>query len=172
MLPVRELHRRYFFETSLLIALGILGAVVLDIPMPAQYGAEKSHLNIGRVLFEFPWRLLVGFLRRLWLRKILYSLTMEALLGISGLILILGGGVFGVLKYIHFAIIMNSPAPAGTVMTAALPVFLGFQLLLNAILLDIQAVPLVPLCDPMEGESGPLQYPRESENKGTSEVPR
>jgi dolichol-phosphate mannosyltransferase len=172
MLPAGKVHRRYFFETSLLIALGILGAVVLDIPMPAQYGLEKSNLKISRVLFEFPWKLAAGFLQRLWLRKILYSLTMEAILGISGLFLILGGGVFGVVEFIRYALIRNAPAPAGTVMTAALPLFLGFQMILNAMLLDIQSVPSVPLCGRMDRESVLLTNSEELENKESSGGPR
>lgn len=163
LLPVQIIHRRYFFETSLLIALGILGAVVLDIPMPAQYGTEKSNLKISRVLFEFPWRLAAGFFRRLWLRKIIYSLTMEAILGIAGLFLIVAGGVFGIVEFIHYALVMNSPAPAGTVMTAALPVFLGFQMILNAVLLDIQSVPSVPLCGRLDDGDAARRRPREVE---------
>ena len=147
MLPLEIIHRRYFFESSMLIALGILGAVVLDIPMHARYGIEKSNLRIGLVLFKFPLHLTIGFVRRILLRKILYSLTMEAILSIFGVILIMAGTVFGVVEFVNYAIIQRTPAPAGAVMTAALPVFLGFQMLMNAILLDIQSVPSVPLCD-------------------------
>lgn len=147
LLPAKLLSRRFFFETSLLIALGILGAVVLDVPIPARYGAQKSSLHIGRILIEFPPRLLLGFLRRLWERKILYTLTIEALLTVFGAGLVGGGVIFGLIEFTHYAIILRTPAPAGTVMTAALPIFLGFQMLLNAILLDIQAVPQKPYCE-------------------------
>jgi hypothetical protein len=141
------IHRRYFFESSLLITLGILGAVVVDVPMAARYGGEKSNLHIRRALIEFPARLTAGLIRRLWLRKILFSLTMEAVLGSIGLALILVGSIFGTAEFIRYAIVEHLPAPAGTVMAAALPVFLGFQMVMNAILLDIQSVPLVPLCE-------------------------
>jgi glycosyltransferase involved in cell wall biosynthesis len=147
MLPARMIHRRYFFESSLLITLGILGAVVVDVPMAARYGGEKSNLHIRRALIEFPARLTAGLIRRLWLRKILFSLTMEAVLGSFGVFLIFAGAIFGLVEFIRYAIIENLPAPAGTVMTAALPVFLGFQMVMNAILLDIQSVPVTPLCE-------------------------
>src|ERR1700730_15754591 len=65
MLPPGIVHRRYFFESSMLIALGLVGAVVLDIPMSARYGTEKSNLSITKVLFEFPLRLTAGFIRRI-----------------------------------------------------------------------------------------------------------
>lgn len=146
-LPKEYISQGYFFENSMLIAAGIQRAVVLDIPVKARYGTEKSNLNITRVMFQFPIHLVIGFLRRVWLRKILYSLTMEAILGIFGAILIMAGAIFGIGKFIDYAIIKNVPAPAGTVMVAALPIFLGFQMLMNAIILDIQSVPSVPLCD-------------------------
>ncbi len=79
LLPFELVHPRYFFESSMLIALRVLRAVVLDVPMDARYRGEKSNLNPVRILIEFPWQLLVGFMRRIWLTKILYSLTIEAL---------------------------------------------------------------------------------------------
>jgi len=147
MLPSKMIYPRYFFESSLLIALGILGAVVLDVPMEARYGTEKSMLRISQAIFEFPWQLALGFLRRLWFKKILYSLTMEAILGISGFILFCLGFIFGLTEFIHYAINLKVAAPSGTVMTAALPILLGFQMMMNAILLDIQSVPSVPMCE-------------------------
>jgi dolichol-phosphate mannosyltransferase len=146
-LPTKYISQGYFFENSMLIAAGIQRAVVLDIPIKARYGTEKSNLNITRVLFQFPIHLIIGFLRRIWLRKILYSLTMEAILGIFGILLIMIGAIFGISKFIDYAVIQSVPAPAGTVMVAALPIFLGFQMLMNAIILDIQSVPSTPLCD-------------------------
>jgi glycosyltransferase involved in cell wall biosynthesis len=154
-LPVESIHRRYFFESSMLIALGTLAAVVCDVPMPARYGSEESHLRIGNVLFEFPWELARGFVRRVWLRKFLYSLTMEAILGGLGLLLMLAGTIFGVIELVHYNFIRGILAPSGTVMTAALPVLLGFQMIMNALLLDIQSVPTIPLCEEVVFKSKP-----------------
>ena len=86
----------------------------------------------------------------------MYSLTMEAVLGVIGCILILAGTIFGTVEFVRHAIIENIAAPAGTVMTAALPIFLGFQMVINALLLDIQSVPVVPLCERFE-----VKYPGE-----------
>jgi dolichol-phosphate mannosyltransferase len=147
MLPKKLIHQRYFFESSMLIALGILGVVVVDVPMVARYGNEKSNLRISKAIIEFPLRLAAGFIRRVWLRKILYSLAMEAILGGFGALLVIGGTIFGLIEFAKYALIEKIPAPAGTVMTAALPVFLGFQMIMNAILLDIQSVPSLPLCE-------------------------
>src|SRR4030095_16338280 len=56
-LPLQKIHRSYFFETSMLSQLYLLGAMVQDVPMPARYGTEASSLSIKRVLGEFPRRL-------------------------------------------------------------------------------------------------------------------
>jgi glycosyltransferase involved in cell wall biosynthesis len=147
MLPHKWIHRRYFFESSLLIALGILGAVVIDVPIAARYGLERSNLRIAPTLFEFPLQLGRGILRRIWYRKIIYSLTMEAVLGIFGTLLFCAGLAYGLFGFIKFSVNQQTSAPAGVVMGAALLILLGLQMILNAILLDIQSVPTNPLCE-------------------------
>lgn len=150
ILPVNWIHRRFFFESSMLIALGIMGAVVLDVPIPARYGMEKSNLRIGQTLFEFPIRLTIGLIRRIWVRKILYSLTMEALLAIFGVLFFLAGLGYGLYEFTQFTLIRGEPASPGIVMGAALLMLFGFQMVLNAILLDIQSLPDSPLCERWE----------------------
>jgi len=157
----RELvHPRYFFETSLLIALSLLKAVVLDVPMTARYGDETSSLSSWRVAREFPPLLLAGFLRRVWTIKIVLSLTLEAIFGFFGLVLILFGGIFGALKYYHFVFVAQAPSPAGTVMVAALPIIIGFQLLIAAVVLDVVSAPTRPVCGPWQpgAEPGRLDH--------------
>ena len=53
-LPLDKLDRRYFFETSMLANLYLLGALVMDVPIPARYRNETSNLSIRRTLIEFP----------------------------------------------------------------------------------------------------------------------
>lgn len=66
-LDLKRLHPRYFFESSMLVLLGALGAVVRDIAIPARYGSERSHLSIGHTLPVFPWLCLCYDVRRiLW----------------------------------------------------------------------------------------------------------
>lgn len=146
LIPVRMIGKRYYFESSMLITLGMIGAVVTDIPMPAVYGQEHSHLKIVPILFEFPIRMAIGMLRRFWLRKVMYSLALEALLAAVGLLLILAGLGYGSINFWKYAIQLGVPAPSGTVMASALPILLGFQMVLNAVLLDIQSLPKIPLC--------------------------
>ena len=147
-LPLEKVDNTYYFETSMLGNLYLLGAVVRDVPMPARYQSEVSNLLIHRVLFEFPWKLFVTFLRRMWLKNFLYDFTMTSVYLLTGLPLLLFGLIFGIVKWIQYAN-LNVPAPTGTVMLAALPVLLGIQFLLSAIELDLRSVPKEPLSPPL-----------------------
>jgi glycosyltransferase involved in cell wall biosynthesis len=68
-MPVDRVDRGYFFEISMLSNLYLLGAVVKEIATPARYAGEVSHLSIPRVMAEFPGRLFLVFMRRLWRRR-------------------------------------------------------------------------------------------------------
>jgi len=148
-LPLEKIDRRYFFETSMLANLYLLGAVVMDIPLPARYGNETSNLSIRRALFEFPLKLLVTFLRRILLKYYLYDFSMMSLYLLIGVPLLLFGGIFGAVKWIEYAS-ANIPAPTGTVMLPTLSVILGIQILLSAIEIDMNAAPRQPLTGALE----------------------
>ena len=161
LLPFDMLHNRFFFESSLLIALRIIRAVVLDIPMDARYGLEKSNIRLMRVLIEFPYELTKGFLRRVWLTKILYSLTIEAILGLSGMFFILLSVLFAIVKLYQKFILAKLVLSSEMLLLIALPLMLGFQMLMNAALLDIQSVPTNPLCERIVLNGGSF-YDRET----------
>ena len=57
LLDLDRLSRRYFFENDMLINLNILNFRVKDVPLPAQYGDERSSLRIKRILVTFPFYL-------------------------------------------------------------------------------------------------------------------
>ena len=139
-----NIHPRYFFESSLLIELNILGAVAVDVPIPAQYGDETSALSSLQSLFEFPLHLLKGFIRRIFWQYFLYNFTLVSLFIILGVLLTLLGSIWGLYHW-YISIISQKVASTGTVMLAVLPVIMGFQLLLQAIGLDIQNVPKFPI---------------------------
>jgi hypothetical protein len=61
-----------------------------------------------------------------------------------GLLLMTLGSLWG-MYYWYISIAYGLIATTGTVMLAALPIILGFQLLLQAIVLDIHNVPTVPI---------------------------
>jgi glycosyltransferase involved in cell wall biosynthesis len=143
-LPLRNLHPRYFFESSMLIRLKRLGAVVEDVPIPSRYGHELSSLNIGRALFEFPWLLLRQGARRILWQYFVADFNAVSLFLVCGIPLVTFGVLFGLYHWIE-SYLTKHLTPTGTVMLVALPLILGFQFLLQALVLDVQNTPRRPL---------------------------
>ncbi|RPJ28241.1 MAG: glycosyltransferase family 2 protein [Chloroflexi bacterium] len=147
-LPLEQVDRTYYFETSMLANLYLIGAVVKDVPMPARYQGEISNLLIHRILFEFPQKLIATFMRRIVLKNFIYDFSMASIYLLTGLPLLIFGLTFGIYKWIHYAS-LGIPAPTGTVMLPTLSVLLGIQLLLSAIEIDLRSVPREPLSNPL-----------------------
>lgn len=143
-LPLERVDNSYFFETSMLANLYLIGAVVRDVPMPARYRGETSSLSVRRTLLEFPLKLLRTFLRRILLKNLIYDFSMESVYLLAGLPLLLFGLVFGGIKWVSYAS-QGIPAPTGTVMLPTLSVLLGIQFLIAAIEIDIRSTPKEPL---------------------------
>jgi len=139
-LPLNRVADRYFFETSMLVRLNVLNACVMDITMPSHYSDENSSLRLGQVLVSFPPNLAASVLTRLWNKYFLYDFTAVSLFILAGIPLVLTGGILGV-KYWSHSITSGQPATAGQVMLSVLPLLIGFQLLLEAFVIDISNVP-------------------------------
>jgi glycosyltransferase involved in cell wall biosynthesis len=139
-LDLDRIARDYFFENDMLINLNIIGARVVDVPMPARYAGERSSMSIPKVLFRFPSRLFLGYWRRILERFIMRDFSPLVLFLLSGIVLLTFGTAFG--GYAWFESYRTGVvASSGTIMLAALPFILGFQLVLQAIMLDIQSTP-------------------------------
>ena len=143
-LPLDNLSRGFFFETDMLIHLYYMQAVVADVQMPAYYGDEQSALNPFRVLLTFPGKLTRALIKRVLWRYFIHDFSACSLFVVVGMPLLLGGISFGAITWIHNSI-RGLITPTGTVMLAVVPLLLGFQLLLEAIVLDIQNVPKIPI---------------------------
>jgi len=145
-LDLDALSARYFFESSMLIHLYRIGAVVQDVPIKAVYGREVSDLRVAGALVTFPVYLLQALGRRVVRKYLIEDFSALSVFLISGLALGGFGTIFGLYKWIGNWV-KGVATPAGTVMLAAFPCLLGFQLLLQAIVLDIGNVPRIPLQD-------------------------
>jgi glycosyltransferase involved in cell wall biosynthesis len=139
-----QIHHRYFFESSMLIELNLQRAVVADVSLPARYLNETSSLSISKTLFEFPPLLFKGLTRRIWLEYFVMDFSLGSLYLVLGNLLMAWGVLFGGIKWIQ-SVQSGIPATTGTVMLAAMPVILGFQLLLSVVTYDMQNVPRVPV---------------------------
>jgi dolichol-phosphate mannosyltransferase len=144
MLPLGKIDRRFFFESDMLFRLNIAGAVVIDVPIPASYGSERSNLRAGRSLVPFLLKNLRNFLKRLFYRYYLRDLNIGSIEMLGGTILLLFGSLFGVAEWISTAV-EGVPASAGTVMLAGLPILVGMQMVLGFFAFDFMAVPKTPL---------------------------
>ena len=147
-LPMHRIDRTFFFETSMLANLYMLGAVVRDVPMPARYRGESSNLSVRRTLFEFPLKLVKTFLRRIAVKYMIYDFSMASVYILAGLPLLLFGLLFGSIKWVDYAM-RDVPAPTGTVMLPTLSVLLGIQFLIAAIEIDLRSTPKTPLSRPL-----------------------
>ena len=135
---LRNLAKRFFFESSLLIELYYTGARIRDISMPAIYGSEKSNLSIVKTLLTFPPKLMKAHIKRILLRYFIYDFNINSLYILTGFPLFLFGLIFGICKWVHFAH-LGVAAPTGTVMIAVLGLVLGFQIILASIQYDLTA---------------------------------
>jgi dolichol-phosphate mannosyltransferase len=143
-LPLAKIDPSYFFETSMLAHLYVLGAVVKEVPMPARYAGEASSLRIGRVVRQFPGKLLGALARRLLLKNFVYDFNLESLHLATGVPLLLFGLIHGGYNwfwYVHH----HLSAPTGTVVLPAMSIMLGVQLLISAASYDLQSVPREPV---------------------------
>jgi hypothetical protein len=140
LLNISMIDKRYFFETSMLMQLYSLRAVVKDIPIPLRYADETSHLSEWHSLLYFPPRLLRGFIQRIWRQYFLLDFNLVSLYIFSGFIMLGFGSIFGLYHWWKSAE-LQVVASTGTVMLAVLPIILGVQLLLQAVALDVQMIP-------------------------------
>lgn len=137
---INKIHKRYFFESSMLIELYHCDAVIQEVPMKAKYGNEVSHLSLTRTLFGFPPKLLKAFIRRIILKYFLFDFNIASLYLLIGVPLFLLGVIYGIVNYIEYGS-SHTPAPTGTVVIPTLLIIMGFQLLLSATSYDVANYP-------------------------------
>ena len=135
-----SLHKRFFFENDMLVHLSVLSRKVIDVPIPARYGDEHSKLSPFKAAVTFPFLLFLRFFYRVYQKYILRDFSPIALFLILGILLFGWGAAFGIYLWIE-SIGSEHLTPTGTIMLSLLPLILGFQLLLQAIVMDINETP-------------------------------
>jgi len=140
ILNLTALHKRFFFENDMLYQLNLQNARVKDVPIPARYGSEISSLSIFQTAVTFPFLLLRRFISRIAYKYVMRDFSPIALFLILGSLLFTWGFAFGAYAWIR-SIVTDEFTSVGTVMLSVLPLILGFQLMLQAIVLDIAETP-------------------------------
>ncbi len=124
----------------MLINLNIFDARVCDVAMPARYGAERSSMRLGRILCSFPFHLFRGYWYRFYRKHVLRDFSPVALFMLTGLPLLAWGTGFGLYTWGQ-SWLQNQFASTGTVMLSVLPFLVGFELVLQALVLEIRDTP-------------------------------
>lgn len=140
VLPLKKLHERYFFESDLLFRLSTVRARIVDVPMVPIYGDEVSNMSATKTLFSFPLLHSRNLFKRIVYNYILRGFSAASLSLLMGLPMVLFGLIFGIDAWIESAR-SGQAATAGTVMLSALPLLVGFQLLLSFLQHDVASIP-------------------------------
>jgi len=134
-----HISKKYQFENDMLIHLSVIGAKVKDVAIPSRYSERpaskiKMHKFIPRTLGFLTKR----FFWRFYQKYIKFDFHPIAILVLGGLPLFAWGLFYsGYVTYLRYFDPPVSSPTTGTVMIAILPLFIGFQLLLTAMMLDI-----------------------------------
>ena len=143
-LPFNKISHRYFFETDMLFRLNTVRAVVVDVPMDAKYGDEKSNLKISKIMGEFLIKHIRNLIKRIFYNYYLRDMSLASLELPLGLMALIFGVIFGSYQWSH-SLVNGAPSSAGTVMVSALPIIVGVQLILGFLSYDINSVPSRPI---------------------------
>jgi dolichol-phosphate mannosyltransferase len=153
-LPIEKIAPRFFFESDLLFRLNIIGARVVDIPMHSRYGNEVSNLKPIQEIWSFSISHARNFFKRVMYNYFIRDFSIASVELIGGLALLVFGLVFGAFNWG-----VDSPASAGTVMLAAMPVILGVQFIVAFLNYDIRTVPTTALHSRIRKSLRPLKVP-------------
>lgn len=134
-----HISRGYQFENDILIHLSAINARVKDVAIPARYNERpKSSIMMWKFIPYTLGFLSMRFFWRFYEKYVKLDFHPIALLVIGGLPFFTFGLIYS--AYITYLRYFDPPVVSpstGTVMVAILPLFIGFQMLLTALMLDV-----------------------------------
>ncbi len=136
-IPLHKIDNRYFFESDMLFRLNLSGARVVDVDIPARYGNEKSNLSVTKSLFEFTYKHLRNFLKRIIYSYFLRDFTLASLELLLGSCLLTFGSILAIKNYFESSL-SHSATPTGTLILITMSILSGIQFLLGFFSYDIQ----------------------------------
>jgi dolichol-phosphate mannosyltransferase len=139
-LRLERLDSGYFFQSDILFRLGLAGVDVIDVNIPAKYGAETSSLKIFKVFFEFPIKHTHHFIKRITYSYFLRDFNLASLQFLLGGFLLSFGLALGAINWVS-GLLANKPTPVGTLILVAISVLSGIQLLLAFFSFDMNKNP-------------------------------
>ena len=133
-LDLEDMSRDYQFENDMLLNLNIGDFLVKDVPIKAVYGEQKSKIRLLTFIPKTLAFMVSGLVRRMFYKYAIGKFHPIILLFIPGVLLSAFGLLFGVLA--AYESIGPKTASTGTVMLSVLPLLLGAQMLIAALMLD------------------------------------
>ena len=131
-----RLGERYFFEISLLCEAYFAKAVLQDIPMQPVYAGETSSLSPVGSITDFAPRLIQRSLYRMFMSYFMRDFNVVSVFLVAGIPSLIFGVAWSAYSWLQSSR-LETPASTGTVMIGVLAIVLGFQLLLQTIVLDV-----------------------------------
>lgn len=135
-----RLDDRYFFEISLLCEAYLAGAVLRDLPMAPVYADETSSLSPVASVPRFSFKLVGRAIYRVVMRYFMRDFDVVSLFVVSGVPALVFGAAWSGWHWWRSAQ-LGVATPTGTVMIGVLAIVLGFQLVLQAVVLDVANEP-------------------------------
>jgi hypothetical protein len=131
-----RLADRYFFEISLLCEAYFAKAVLQDVPMRPVYGDEPSSLSPIGTIPNFSLGLIRRSLYRVLMTYFMRDFSVVSVFLAGGVPALTFGIVWSAYHWIQ-SIRLQVVATSGTVIIGMLAIVLGFQLILQAVVLDV-----------------------------------
>jgi len=97
-IPFDKISKQYFFESDLLFRIGLARAKVMDIPMFARYGNERSNLKIRREVLRFLGLNFRNAVKRIVYNYFLRDFNIASLELLFGILLTAFGAVYGLMQ--------------------------------------------------------------------------
>lgn len=132
-----SIYPSYGYCNDLLVKLNVFEFRVIDVPMPARYGEERSKIRYSKYIPKVSYLLLRDFFWRLKIKYIVLSFHPLVLFYLFGIILT-PIGFFGSLYSLYYKFVLGGDIFVRAVL--CLLIFIaGVQFLLFAMLFDMQA---------------------------------
>jgi len=132
-----SVYHWYGYPNDLLVKLNVYGSRVLDVPIPAKYGNERSKIKYTKYVIKVSWLLLKDFFWRLKEKYLFYNFHPLVFFYVFGILFLLAGAGGVVFTFYQKFILHHNVF--FYMMTLSLLVFgIGLTMFLFAMLFDIE----------------------------------
>ncbi len=135
-LELDSIYPWYGYCNDILVKLNVYGLRVVDVPVPARYGSEKSSIKYSTYIVKISLMLLKNFFWRLKMKYIILSFNPLVFFYILGIILTPIGFITGVYA-LHYKYILGGSLFVRGVLSLLIFI-IGIQFLSFAMLYDMQ----------------------------------